>query len=186
MSFADRLRRMADRLDGNRPPAPPVAGPHPDNQNQEAFTVPPGLRPVLTEDQQASIDGVQVLNYHRKTLHMKDPQNGKYRLYKKNAQILGGCGCVSSSPNDVAFLSQITGLPVCKECERTVARLRAITRNEVNICNHKVAPHELQRVEGYGYLCAYCMATYRKALRRKRLMGVASFFLSPLIKKDPA
>lgn len=163
--------------------------PAPGNQNQAGgggfHAPPPGVRTVLTEDEQATIDGVQNLEYHRRTLHMKDGNNGKYRVFQKNSQILGGCGCVSGTPYDVAFLSQVTGLPVCKDCEKKIDRMRAMTRNEENICNHKVAMHELRRVPGYGYVCPFCLVEFQKSMRKRRLIGVATFFLRPLFKGTP-
>ncbi|VGO13901.1 hypothetical protein PDESU_02458 [Pontiella desulfatans] len=186
MGLADILRWVANRLDPNRnQPPPAMPRPAPGNQHQAgggAFHVPPGMHTVLTEDQQATVDGVQNLEYHRRTLHMKDGNNGKYRAFQKNSQILGGCGCVSSSPMDVAFLSQVTGLPVCKDCEKQINRMRAMTRNEESTCNHKVAIHELRRVPGHGYMCPYCLVEFQKEARKRRLLGIVTFFIRPLMK----
>ncbi len=188
MAFSDVLRWLADRVDPNRN-SPAIPQPAPGNQNQAGggggFHAPPGVRTVLTEDEQATINGVQNLEYHRRTLHMKDGNNGKYRVFQKNSQILGGCGCVSGTPYDVAFLSQVTGLPVCKDCEKKIDRMRAMTRNEENICNHKVAMHELRRVPGYGYVCPFCLVEFQKTMRKRRLIGIATFFLRPLFKGTP-
>ena len=189
MSFADLRRWLINLLDPNRN-QPPLAMPRPPpgNQNQAGgggFHVPPNMRTVLTEDQQVMIDGVPNLEYHRRTLHLKDSKNGKFRVFQKNTPTLAGCGCVSGSPNDVAFLSQITGLPVCKDCERKIDRMRAMVRNEENICNHKVPMHELRRVPGYGYMCPYCLVDFQKSMRKRRLIGIATFFLRPLFKGTP-
>lgn len=121
-----------------------------------ADSIPPGLRPLVIKTQVAEIPGLQPMRFVRKVTVLRDDQRAKYESLEVTRIVLRGCGCLASGPDDVAYLSDITGLPVCVRCAKTC------------ICGHKVAPSERVQIEPRLYMCSVCHAMLQKEERRRR------------------
>lgn len=130
--------------------------------------IPPGARPVIVKQEEARIGGIPGLVFRRREVVMRDDHNAKYSHYETNPVILA-CGCVVSSPRDVAGLSDVTRMPICRRCVR------------ICLCGHRTAPAERVMLPGQGYLCIVCHAAMRKQQRRA---AVLRFFLGCLVRRE--
>jgi len=171
MSIWDRFCSMFRRRgQGNVPmnPAGPDFQPGP-NSDPPPFTSPAGTRPVLIRTETAHIPGVQDLRFVRREVRFRDDKEAKYSGFETTRVVLAGCNCVVSGPNDVAYMSDISGLPVCTKCAR------------VCLCGHKVGPLERVMVEPGKFMCAVC---YEAQRRRERWAVVGRVLLGPFVKRE--
>lgn len=130
---------------------------------------PPGTRPVIMESEEAAMPGFPELRFRRTRCILRDQSNAKYTSFHTNRILLTGCNCFVSGPNEVAYLSDISGKPVCRRCAT------------VCICGHKVAPNERVMVGRRSYLCNVC---HDKEQRRQRMESVKQFILGPFIRRQ--
>ena len=169
MSIWDRFRGMFRRRgQGNIPmnPAGPQfqAGHDPD---PPPFAPPAGTKPVLIRTETAYIHGVQDLRFVRREIRLRDDQNAKYSGFDTRREVLAGCHCVVSGPNDVAYMSDISGLPVCTRCAR------------VCLCGHKVGTLERVMIEPGKFICIVC---YEQQRRKERWATIRRILLGPFVK----
>ncbi len=179
MSLAQILRRCADRFD-----------PPPDNI-PEPFEIPLpelGEEKVLDKTDVAQTPGLPGDGFLRRKIVYAAPDGGRREVNIINNTQSTGCGHNLSRSVDVAFYSMSSGLPVCKACERQCNRMRKLTIHEDCKCVHLVAPHELKRVEGHGYLCPECLKRHERFKLLKPIGGLLGLllglFLKPLIDVD--
>ena len=132
------------------------AGQNHDAAGNRTVNAPPGVQPVVIKTETATIPGLQALQFTRKTMVLKDEHNAKFEAFEINRNVLHGCGCVVTSPNDVAYLSDLTGLPVCRRCAATC------------VCGHKVAPSERVMLQPRIFICKVCHESQVQAERRSR------------------
>lgn len=169
MSMWDRIRGMFRRRGlTNAPMNPPgpefQPGLEPDPQ---PFAPPNGTRPILVRTETAHIPGVQDLRFVRREVRFRDDQNAKYSGFETTRMVLAGCNCVVSGPNEVAYMSDISRLPVCTKCAR------------VCICGHKVGPLERKMIAPSKFMCKVCY----KRLRWKEFWAVLGrILLGPFVK----
>ena len=142
------------------------AGPDPD---APPFSPPNGTKPVLVRTETAHIPGVQDLRFVRREVRFRDDQNAKYSGFETTRVVLAGCGCVASGPNDVAYMSDISGLPVCTKCGR------------VCICGHKVGTMERVMVEPGKFICVVCHEQQR---RRERWAAFWRMLFGPFVTRE--
>lgn len=131
---------------------------------------PPGTRPVVAKSQEVLVDGVPHLRFSRQEVLLRDENNAKITHTIVRPTILLGCGCMVSSPRDVAYLSDICGLPVCRRCAT------------VCVCGHKVAPKERVMVAPRTFMCIVCARQQQKMQFRARLIR---FLLGGFMRDDP-
>lgn len=159
MSIWERIRGIFRRRgQSNIPmnPAGPDSQPGPD-PGPPPFTVPPGARPVLVNVEEAHIPGVQDLRFRRREIRFEDDRGDtEYSASEVSRVVLAGCGCVVSGPNEVAYLSALSGLPVCKHCAKMCQ------------CGHKVAPTERVMVSTGVFLCVLCHEGLQRQERRAK------------------
>ncbi len=134
--------------------------------NPSPFTPPAGTKPVLMRTETAHIPGVQDLRFVRREGRFRDANNAKYRGSETTRVILAGCHCVVSGPNDVAYMSDISGLPVCTKCARAC------------LCGHKVGHLERKMIEPGKFICAVC---YKKKRRKELWVALGRIFFGPFI-----
>ena len=171
MSIWDRIRDMFRRRgQGNIPmnAADPGFQPGPDPA-PPPFNPPNGTTPVLIRTETAHIPGVQDLRFVRREVRFRDDQNAKYSGFETRREVLAGCNCVVSGPNDVAYMSDISGLPVCVKCAR------------VCVCGHKVGTRERVMLEPGKFICVVC---YEGQQRKERRAAIRSILLGPFIKRE--
>jgi len=171
MSLAQKLRRWADRMD------PPANIPDP----VEMPDIPAGCEPVSDKTEYAQTRGHSHALFKKRRIVYSDPAGGMHEISIKDNVHAPGCGHNLMGPSDIGFLSTDSGLPVCKTCEKQYNRMRAVTRHENCKCFHLVAPHELKRVAGYGYLCPACLKKHERFKMLKPAARLLGFFLKPLI-----
>lgn len=126
---------------------------------------PPGTEPVLVESNEVNVAGAPGLHFAKRRVTLRGDKNAKYTQTQLNPLILAGCRCMVSTPHDVAYLSDISGLPVCRRCAATCD------------CGHKVAPRERVKIGPRAYMCIAC---FRMELRAKRWQGIRQLFLGSL------
>jgi hypothetical protein len=136
---------------------------------QEGFTFPPGTRPVIIKTEESTLDGMPHIRFKRGMARLRDRNNAKIMVFQTNRIRLPGCNCFVSGPNDVAYLSDISGLPVCRACASTCH------------CGHKVAPHERVLVARRAFVCRICHEAEQRQLRRTKIL---QFLLGPFIRED--
>lgn len=165
MSLLDGLRNILRRRgpdNDQTPPATPAPSPPP-------FTPPPGTRPVIVKTQTAHISGIQDLDFVKREIRFRDDQNAKYSESVVQPTVLDGCHCVVTSPHEVAYVSDISGLPVCAKCAR------------VCICGHKVGPLERVMVEPGKFMCTACHDELR---RKARWAAIGRFLLGSFVSQE--
>ena len=174
MKLKQILRNLIGRILG--PPRqdvpPPVPGPPYEDNSSRAGPIPPGssfppgLRPVLVKQEDAQIGGIPELTFRRREVSLRDENNAKYTQFETNPIILRGCGCMVTSPREVAYISNISGLPVCRRCAAKC------------VCGHKTAPNERVHIPDQGYLCTGCYMVLIKQQRKGRVVNLlfGSFF----------
>ena len=179
MSLANSLRRWADRFD-----------PPPDNI-PEPFEIPPkepGEELVLDTTEVAQTPGLPGDGFLVRKIVYATPDGGRREVRIKNNTQSTGCGHNLHRAVDVAYFSASSGLPVCKTCERQYNRMRKLTLHEDCKCVHLVAPQEMKRVEGHGYLCPECLKEHERFKLLKPVGGLLrlllGLFLKPLIDID--
>ena len=172
MSLAQKLRRLADRMD---PPQDNIPDP------VDMPDIPAGCEIVSDKTEYAQTPGHAHALFKMRRIIYSDPKEGMHEIFIKDNVHAPGCGHHLMGPSDIGFISTESGLPVCKTCERQYSRMRAMTRYENCKCWHLVAPHELTRVEGYGYLCPACLKKHERFKPLKPIALVLGFFLKPLI-----
>ncbi len=118
------------------------------------------------ESEQVMIPGVPDLGFRRSRWIFRGEGNSKYANFYTNRTLLTGCNCFVMGPNDVAYLSDISGKPVCRRCAA------------VCDCGHKVAPQERVSMGRRHYVCKMC---HEKELRRQRMDGIKQLLLGPFI-----
>ncbi len=168
------LRRLADRWLGPSelvPLSPPPPGEAAPNVLEDAapptgLPEQPEVRAVLVKQEDAHVLGVPGLHFRRREVTTRDAQNAKYTHFETNPIVLG-CGCMVSSPRDVAYISDISGRPVCRRCAKWC------------ICGHKTAPTERVQIPEQGFLCIACHQALAKAQWKARIIR---FFLGAFVK----
>ena len=169
MNIFERLRNLFRRKGrGNIPTnaAGPQfqAGPDP---APPPFPPPFDTKPLLVRTETAHIPGLQNLKFISREVRMADDNEAKYSGREVIRVVLQGCHCVVSSPNEVAYLSDISGLPVCIRC------------STLCLCGHKVAPSERKIIGPKQTICSAC---YKKKKRQELWAAIARLVLGPFIK----
>lgn len=123
---------------------------------------PPGTEPVLVESNEVNVAGAPGLHFAKRRVTLRGDKNAKYTQTQLNPLILAGCRCMVASPHDVAYLSDISNLPVCRRCAATCD------------CGHKVAPRERVRIGPRAYICVECLKVQQRA---QRWEGIRQIFL---------
>lgn len=179
MGWAKFFRWLADIIDHRQEPEEPELP-------FELPELPPGATGIIDEINHAEVIGQPATRFSRGVQVYTDSTGRKYRRTFKNNVHVSGCGHNVSKTEDIAFTSYISGKPVCKTCEREYRRMRNDTRHEDCVCRHLVAPFELKRVDGKGFVCKKCK---KKMDRRKPLKAIGwllGLFLKPLIIEEPS
>ena len=160
---ARRAFRGQPEVDASMPPF------QQDQPRQGGYTVPPGTRPVVVDVHEASIDGVPDTVFRKVEGRFKGECDSEYALHQIHRVRLTGCGCYVLGPNDVAYLSEISGMPVCRRCAA------------ICICGHKVAPSERVLIERRTFICKVCHEEQQHQLRWAR---IRRFLFGPFIKES--
>lgn len=122
---------------------------------------PPGTHPVIIESNEVGVPGAPNIRFVRRKVILRDAHNAKLTQLQVQPVILTGCRCMVMGPNEVAYLSDLTGLPVCRRCAATCS------------CGHKVAPSERVRVAPRITICRVC---YEEQRRQERVATLRRFF----------
>lgn len=138
------------------------AQPQREPEGQVPPEFPPGTEPVIVESNVVNVGGFPDLQFVKRRMTLRDRNNAKYTQTQLNPLVLPGCGCVVSSPHDVAYVSDISGLPVCRRCASTCE------------CGHKVAPRERVKIRPRSYMCVVCLKAEQRA---QRWQGIKHIFL---------
>ena len=162
----ERLRAAWRAFSGGQTPVQTMGYHFEEPPPQRDGGLPPGVEPVIVRSEEAEVVGAPYLHFVRTETTLRDKNNAKYTKKTTRPLILPGCGCMISGPAEVAYLSDLSGLPVCRRCASTCT------------CGHKVAPRERVRVADRTTICAVCYETACKQERRQRLIR---FFIGPFV-----
>ena len=173
MKLAHVLRRWADRVD---PPQASANEPEDIIENEsdvnDVLDIPPGAKILSDKAEITTTPGHSGMHFRRRLITYETADGQIKEIFLKENVLLSGCGHNLLRSADVAFVSKSSDLPICKACEKQYNRMRAQTRHEHCKCWHLVAPHELTRVEGYGYLCEECLKEHNKLSIGKVIIGI--------------
>ena len=169
LRFWSRVRAgwRAFRSQNGEANAPPFLDMGQFQREEQPF--PPGLKPVIIKTDEATFDDIPGVRFRRSETRLRGEGDAQYRLNQVHRVRLPGCNCFVAGPNEVAYLSDISGLPVCRRCAT------------VCICQHKVAPRERVMIGRRAFICKVCHEQQQRQLRREKLK---QFLLGPFVVKE--